>query len=71
MNKENEKIAIGILAYNVSKYIDNVIDELQDMNLHIYVINDSSSDGTEKKLEKYKEKSNVTEKNCNKNIQYY
>ena len=48
MNKENEKIAIGILTYNVSKYIDNVIDELQDMNLHIYVINDSSSDGTEK-----------------------
>ena len=68
MNKENEKIAIGILAYNVSKYIDNVIDELQDMNLHIYVINDSSSDGTEKKLEKYKEKSNVTVITNSKNL---
>ncbi len=68
MNKENEKIAIGILAYNVSKYIDNVLDELQDFNLHIYVINDSSIDGTEKKLEKYKEKSNVTVITNSKNL---
>lgn len=68
MNKENKEIAIGILAYNVSKYIDNVIDELQDLNVHIYVINDSSTDGTEKKLEKYKEKSNVTVITNSKNL---
>jgi len=60
MNKENKKIAIGVLAYNVAKYVHNVIDELQDLNLHIYIINDSSTDDTKKKLEVYKENTNIT-----------
>jgi glycosyltransferase involved in cell wall biosynthesis len=50
MNKEKQKIAIGILAYNVDNYIEKVIDELVNLKLKIFVINDASIDSTGKKL---------------------
>ena len=33
MNKEKQKIAIGILAYNVDNYIEQVISELVNLKL--------------------------------------
>jgi len=56
--KMNNQIAIGILAYNVSEYIEDVLSEVQDLNLTIFVIDDSSSDGTSELLENLKNKYN-------------
>ena len=56
--KMNNQIAIGILAYNVAEYIEDVLSEVQDLNLTIFVIDDSSSDGTSELLEELKNKYN-------------
>ncbi len=56
--KMNNQIAIGILAYNVDEYIEDVLSEVQDLNLTIFVIDDSSSDGTSELLEDLKNKYN-------------
>jgi len=56
--KMNNQIAIGILAYNVAEYIEDVLSEVQDLNLNIFVIDDSSSDGTSELLEDLKNKYN-------------
>lgn len=56
--KMNNQIAIGILAYNVAEYIEDVLSEVQDLNLTIFVIDDSSSDGTSELLEDLKNKYN-------------
>ena len=56
--KMNNQIAIGILAYNVAEYIEDVLSEVQDLNLNIFVIDDSSSDGTSELLENLKNKYN-------------
>ena len=56
--KMNNQIAIGILAYNVAEYIEDVLSEVQDLNLTIFVIDDSSSDGTSELLENLKNKYN-------------
>jgi len=66
--KMNNQIAIGVLAYNVSEYIENVISDLQDLKLNIFVIDDSSSDGTSELLENLKKKYNFKLK---KNIKNY
>lgn len=56
--KMNNQIAIGILAYNVAEYIEDVLSDVQDLNLTIFVIDDSSSDGTSELLEDLKNKYN-------------
>ena len=65
--KMNNQIAIGILAYNVAEYIEDVISDVQDLNLSIFVIDDSSSDGTSKLLENLKNEYNFKLLKNNKN----
>ena len=60
MNKETKKIAVGILAYNVDRYIEKVIKELLKLNLNIYVINDASSDSTGSILKKLENNNQIT-----------
>ena len=50
------QIAIGVLAYNVADYIEEVLNEIQDFNLKVYIIDDSSTDGTTELLESLKNK---------------
>ena len=50
------QIAIGVLAYNVADYIEEVLNEIQDFNLKVYIIDDSSTDGTTEILESLKNK---------------
>ena len=53
-----DQIAIGVLAYNVADYVEEVLSEVQDFNLKVYVIDDSSTDGTTELLGKLKNKFN-------------
>ena len=46
----SKDIAIGILAYNVSPYIANIIKEVADLDIDFIVINDYSSDDTLQQL---------------------
>ncbi len=57
MKNKRNKIALGVLAYNEEAHIQTVLDELEKLDLEIYVINDCSSDSTYKILENYKSKS--------------
>ena len=66
--KMNNQIAIGILAYNVAEYIEDVLSEVQDLNLTIFVIDDSSSDGTSELLENLKNKYNFKLQKNTKNF---
>lgn len=56
----SNKIAIGILAYNVETYIESVIEQIIDLNYMIYVINDNSSDKTNELLNKFNNKDNIS-----------
>ena len=38
--------AIGILAYNEEPFIKSVLTDLTDLNVKIYIVNDSSTDNT-------------------------
>lgn len=51
-----KKIAIGVLAYNVEKYIEDVLIDLSQTNQQLYVIDDSSEDTTLEILEKLQSK---------------
>lgn len=61
------KIAIGVLAYNVESYIENVLKEIIDLNYKIYVINDKSTDKTEEVLNKFHDNKNINILNNKKN----
>lgn len=50
----NKKIAIGVLAYNVEKYIEEVITDLSKIKEQVYVIDDFSDDTTLEILEDLK-----------------
>ena len=50
----NKKIAIGVLAYNVEKYIEEVITDLSKTKEQVYVIDDFSDDTTLEILEDLK-----------------
>ena len=45
-----KKIAIGILAFNVEKYIESVVEDLASLGLQFIIIDDSSTDETLKIL---------------------
>ena len=45
------KIVIGVLAYNEEKFITKVMSELSSLNLPLLVIDDCSTDKTSSKLE--------------------
>ncbi len=51
-----DQIAIGVLAYNVADYVEEVLSEVQEFKLKVYVIDDSSTDGTTALLGKLKNK---------------
>lgn len=51
-----DEIAIGVLAYNVADYVEEVLSEVQEFKLKVYVIDDSSTDGTTALLGKLKNK---------------
>ena len=55
----NNKIAIGVLAYNVEDHIEKVLLDLVKFNLPIYVVNDASSDNTSKILMELVEKTQI------------
>jgi glycosyltransferase involved in cell wall biosynthesis len=47
-----KNIALGVLAYNVSEFIETVIDELSLLNENIYILDDGSNDETLSKIKK-------------------
>lgn len=56
-------VSVVIAAYNCEKYIDICMDSLFNQtykNIQIVICNDSSTDDTRKKLEKYEHLDNVT-----------
>lgn len=63
----NNQIAIGVLAFNVNEYIEEVLKQIYDFNLKTYVIDDFSSDNTLDILENLKEKFNFEVIKNNKN----
>jgi dolichol-phosphate mannosyltransferase len=63
----NNKIAIGVLAYNVDSYIENVIKEIIELEYKVYVLDDNSSDKTLEVLDKYKNHQNLNILTNNKN----
>ena len=54
----SEKIAIGVLAYNVERYIENVVKELSELGQNIFIINDASTDNTRTILNQLKQNHN-------------
>ena len=56
MKNKRDKIALGVLAYNEEAHIQNVLEGLEKFDLEIYVINDFSSDSTNKILENFESK---------------
>ena len=53
-----KNICILVLAYNVENYIEKVINELLDLELQIFVIDDKSKDNTKNILQSINNKSN-------------
>ncbi len=51
-----KKIAIGVLAYDVEKYIEQVLTDLSQTKEQLYVIDDSSNDNTLEILENFQQK---------------
>lgn len=49
-----KSIALGVLAYNVSEFIEDVVKDLSPLNEPIYILNDGSSDDTLVKIENLK-----------------
>jgi len=47
------RVAIGILAYNVEEFIDNVLQEAIGLDIPVLVINDCSKDETKNIIKKY------------------
>lgn len=47
------KIAIGVLTFNEEKHLSKVLDNLVELDLPIYIINDASTDNTEKIIDSY------------------
>lgn len=54
----NKNIALGVLAYNVSEFIETVIKDLSSLDENIYIIDDGSSDETLSRLKELTKKYN-------------
>ena len=71
-NKSNKKFAIFITSYNYAEYISQAIESVinqSDPDWHLYIIDDCSTDNTEKIVQKYLEKdSRISWKKHEKNI---
>ena len=46
----NKDIVIGVLAYNVDPYIEDIVKDLSPLGLDFLIINDCSTDDTQSKL---------------------
>jgi glycosyltransferase involved in cell wall biosynthesis len=64
----NKKIVLGVLAFNEENYIEKVITDLISLNLPILVINDFSTDNTEKIIRKFLRHENIKLINNPKNL---
>jgi len=62
------KLAIGVLAYNEEPFIKKVLEELIELNETIYVVNDSSTDDTHKIIREFSINNNVKLINNDSNI---
>ena len=64
----NNKVSIGVLAFNEERHIEKVISELLIFDLPIYIIDDKSTDNTLKIIEKFKNIEKIKIIKNNKNI---
>lgn len=64
----NKDIAIGILAYNVGNYIEDIVKDISELGVTIYVINDFSKDDTLLKLKNLQKKIKFNIINNKKNL---
>lgn len=68
MASKRNKIALGVLAYNEEVYLQSVIEQLEKLNLDIYIVNDFSTDSTSEILNKFKINKKVSIINNKKNL---
>jgi len=64
----NKDIVIGILAYNVSSYIEKITKDMSTLGIDLLIINDSSTDDTYVKLQQLQKKYNFHIINNLKNV---
>ena len=64
----NKDIMIGVLAYNVSSYIEDISEDISSLGIDFVIINDCSTDDTYSKLVNLKEKYNFGIINNDKNM---
>ena len=64
----NKDIVIGVLAYNVDPYIEDIVKDLSPLGLDFLIINDCSTDETQSKLLNLQEKFNFKLINNEKNM---
>ena len=63
-----KKVVIGVLAYNVERYIEDVLNELIKINEKIFIIDDCSSDNTVEIIKKYEKEFSINLIENHKNI---
>ena len=68
MASKRNKIALGVLAYNEEVYLQSVIEQLEKLNLDIYIVNDFSTDSTSEILNKFNKNKKVSIINNKKNL---
>lgn len=71
MNEKNIDVSVLVLTYNHKNYIDKALDSIlsqeHNLNIEVLIMDDSSSDGTDKILREYKEKyPDIIRLRCNK-----
>ena len=64
----NKGLAIGVLAYNEQKYLGNVLNDLVKLNKPIFIIDDYSTDDTNKIIQNFAKNNNITQINNKKNL---
>ena len=68
MTTKRNQIAIGVLAYNEEVYLQSVLEQLEKLNLDIYIVNDCSTDSTGIILSKFEDNKNISIINNKKNF---
>lgn len=60
MTNKRNKIALGVLAYNEEVNLQSVIEQLEKLDLDIYIVNDFSTDSTSEILNKFKKNKKIS-----------
>lgn len=68
MTTKRNQIVIGVLAYNEEVYLQDVLEQLEKLNLDIYIVNDCSTDSTGDILNKFQDNKNISVINNKKNL---